>query len=296
VSDANAKRIFRELRTLARADYGANTGSLLVVYAVEGFLRRLAASEYAANMTLKGGMLMAAMDGRRMTKDADLSAAGISNNQARLAAVVGEILAEPLAGDDGLAFDADSIRTEAVREDAEYQGVRVRVLAQLATARVTVTLDFSFGDPKRSTAIELPELLGTGTIRLAAYPPEMTVAEKVATMMSRRELNTRDRDFADVWVLSRVRPFSAPELRAAILEVADHRGHAVITLADALADMPDRQRPYTAMINRMGFQHAPPASWNDLLADVRAFIDPLIADTTCRLRRWDRANRRWDVF
>lgn len=55
MSDANAKRIFRELRTLARSDYGANTGNLLVVYAVEGFLRRLAASEYAANMTLKGG-------------------------------------------------------------------------------------------------------------------------------------------------------------------------------------------------------------------------------------------------
>lgn len=44
--------------------------------------------------------------------------------------------------------------------------------------------------------------MGKGTIRLASYPPEMTLAEKVATMMSRRELNTRDRDFADVWALS----------------------------------------------------------------------------------------------
>lgn len=294
MSDADAIRIFRELQSLAHADYGGNTGSLLVVYAVEGFLRRLAASDYAANMTLKGGMLMAAIAGRRMTKDADLSAAGLSNDQARLAAVVGEILAVPLAGDDGLAFDGDSIRTEVVREDAEYRGVRARVLAHLATARVTVTLDFSFGEPTQATVIDLPELLGTGTIRLAAYPPEMTVAEKVATMMSRRELNTRDRDFADVWTLSRVQAFSAPELRAAILEVAEHRGHDVIALAEALADMPDRQRPYSAMINRMGFQHVPPASWNELLADVRAFVDPLIADTAGRLRRWDCANRRWE--
>lgn len=139
---ADAKRIFRELQSLAHADYGGNTGNLLVVYAVEGFLRRLAASDYAANMTLKGGMLMAAMASRRMTKDADLSAVGVSNDQARIAAVVSEILAVPLRGADGLAFDADSIRTEVMREDAEYQGVRVRVLAHLATARVTVTSTF----------------------------------------------------------------------------------------------------------------------------------------------------------
>ena len=61
MSNEHAKRVFRELQTLARADYGGNTGALLVVYAVEGFLRRLAASPYATQMTLKGGMLMAAL-------------------------------------------------------------------------------------------------------------------------------------------------------------------------------------------------------------------------------------------
>ena len=82
-------------------------------------------------------------------------------------------------------------------------------------------------------AHELPELLGTGTIRLASYPPEMSLAEKVATMMSRRELNTRDRDFADTWVLSRVHSFRASELHSAIVDVAAHRNHEVVTLAAA---------------------------------------------------------------
>ena len=67
----------------------------------------------------------------------------------------------------------------------------------------------------------------------------MTVAEKLATMMSRRELNTRDRDFADVWVLSRVHAFSAIELRSAVVEVADDRKQTVLPLSEALADMPD---------------------------------------------------------
>jgi hypothetical protein len=219
VSDEKGKRVFRELQALARADYGGNTGALLVVYAVEGFLRRLAASTYATKMTLKGGMLM--------------------------------------------------------------------------TARLTATLDFSFGDPQRSTVIELPELLGEGTIRLASYLPEMTLAEKIATMMSRRELNTRDRDFADVWVLSRVQAIAAPKLREAIVEVAGRRKHDVVPLFEALADMPDRQVSYTAMLNRMAYQRVPPTSWSELLADVRAFVDPLVTDTTDTLKAWDPATLRW---
>jgi hypothetical protein len=293
VSDEQAKRVFRELQALARADYGGNTGALLVVYAVEGFLRRLAASEYATKLTLKGGMLMAAMSARRMTKDADLSAAGVSNDESRVAAIVDEIASLKLDRHDTLSFDTTTITTQAMREDTEYQGVRVKLVAHLATAKMTTTLDFSFGDPQRSTVIELPELLGVGTIRLASYLPEMTLAEKIATMMSRRELNTRDRDFADVWVLSRVQGIAAPKLREAIIEVVGHRKHDIVPLTEALADMPDRQASYTAMLNRLAYQRAPPASWSELLADVRAFVDPLVADTTASLKAWDPAALRW---
>jgi hypothetical protein len=88
VSEEQARRVFRELQALARADYGGNTGALLVVYGVEGFLRRVAASEYASKMTLKGGMLMAAISARRMTKDADLSTRGVGNEEVRVAAAV----------------------------------------------------------------------------------------------------------------------------------------------------------------------------------------------------------------
>lgn len=288
-----ARRIFREIQALARADYGSNTGALLVVYAVEGFLRRLAASQYAEKMTLKGGMLMAAMSARRMTKDADLSTVGVGHDESIVAAVVAEIIATELEVDDGLEFDADSIRTEVMREDAAYHGVRAKVTAHLGTAKMTTTLDFSFGDPHRSTVIELPELLGTGAIRLASYPPEMSLAEKVATMMSRRELNTRDRDFADVWVLSRVQTFAAAELRSAIVDVATHRNHEVLPLKAALADMPDRQRTYTAMLGRMAYQRTPPESWQELLDDVRAFIDPLIAEANDALGSWDPVTQSW---
>jgi hypothetical protein len=293
VSYEQAKRVFRELQALARADYGSNTGAVLVVYGVEGFLRRLAASEYASRMTLKGGMLMAAISARRMTKDADLSTRGVGNTEEHVAAAVNDIIAPQLEVDDGLEFDANSIRTELMREEAEYQGVRVKLIVRLATARITTTLDFSFGDPHESTVIELPELLGTGTIRLASYPPELTLAEKVATMMSRRELNTRDRDLADVWVLSRVRAFDATELRSAITRVAEHRNQDIVPLSVALENMPDRQTSYTAMLDRMAYRRLPPASWAELLAEVRAFIDPLLTAQPEALDSWDPAIQSW---
>ncbi|MGN6371630.1 MAG: nucleotidyl transferase AbiEii/AbiGii toxin family protein [Solirubrobacteraceae bacterium] len=289
----SAKRIFREIQALARRSYNGNTNALLVVYAVEGFLRRLVASQYADKMTLKGGMLMAAMSARRMTKDGDLSMVGVGNDEAVVAAVVAEIVASELDVDDGLIFDADSIRTEVMREDAEYHGVRVKLIARLATARITTTLDFSFGDPHRTKVIELPELLGTGTIRLASYPPEMSLAEKVATMMSRRELNTRDRDFADTWVLSRIHRFAAGELRSAIVDVAARRKHGVVTLAVALADISNRQQIYTAMLGRMAYQRMPPESWQVLLDELQAFIDPLVEDVTGELIEWDPATHTW---
>ena len=242
MSGERALLVYRELQALARSQYGGNTGALLVVYAVEGFLRRLAVSPHASAMTLKGGMLMAATSARRMTKDADLSTVGIAHEQAKVADVVSEIVGTVLANDDGLIYDTESIRTEVMREEAEYHGVRVKLLAHLATARMTATLDFSFGDPHRSVIVELPELLGHTKIRLFCYPPEMTLAEKIATMMSRRELNTRDRDFADVWVLSRSLDLPASVLHFAIREVAAHRHDDVVPLSEALAEMPVGKR------------------------------------------------------
>lgn len=292
MSSDRAREVYRKLQKLARADYGGATGPLLVVYGVEGFLRRLAASGYATKMTLKGGMLMAATAARRMTKDADLSTVGIANDPDRIARVVADVVTAELPDNDGLLFDASTIRTEIMREQADYQGVRVKLEVRLATASSTVTLDFSFGDPHQSVVVDVPQLLG-GSIRLNSYPPELTLAEKIATMMGRRELNTRDRDFADVWTLSRTLSVNAATLRTSIVEVAEHRGHDVVPLSDALAEMPDRQGPYAAMLSRMAYQRPLPQSWRELLTDVRDFVDPLVTDADGRLTMWDPVDRIW---
>jgi predicted nucleotidyltransferase component of viral defense system len=275
---AAAKSAFKALQARARAEHGGNTQPLLIVYAVESFLRRLSASEYVDLLVLKGGMLMAANRIRRMTKDADLSTRGLANDEDDLREVVASSCALTPDPHDGVIFDATTIRTENVHEDAQYQGVRCKLVAVLAQARIPFALDFSFSDPGRSTVIELASVIDQPAIRLHAYPLTRNRAEKIVTAMQRRETSTRDRDFADLWVTSRRHRLDARELKEHVFAVADHREQPIITMADALTDVPDRQQPYAAMVARMSYLSPPPENWSDLIEGVIEFIDPLLAD------------------
>ncbi|MDW5593815.1 nucleotidyl transferase AbiEii/AbiGii toxin family protein [Conexibacter stalactiti] len=289
-----ATAAFKALQVKARAVHGGNTQPLLVVYAVESFLRRLAISDYADQMVLKGGMLMAANSIRRMTKDADLSTHGLPNGEREMRDAVARICSLVPDPRDGVTIDAASITTEVMREGDEYQGVRCKQVAALGRARIPFALDFSFGDPAQSTVIELESVIDRPAVRLAAYPLALNLAEKIVTAMQRRETSTRDRDFADLWVTSRIHRLDAPELRRHVLAVASHREQPVIPIAEALARMPDRQRSYTAMVARMSYLSPPPERWSDLIEDVIDFVDPLLADHGERFSNWDPAALAWD--
>jgi hypothetical protein len=192
----------------------------------------------------------------------------------------------------GVAVEADEQREPLA--DGPLQALRVIKFGQLIAGPYVGTLLADFGADV--IKIEAPPhgdaLREWGRHR---HNGHSLLAEKVATMMSRRELNSRDRDFADVWVLSRSLDISARVLRAAIDDVAAHRHHDVVALADALANMPDRQGSYSAMLRRLAYQRTPPERWADLLADVSEFVDTLIADTRRELTTWDAVAARWRV-
>lgn len=276
----------------ARAEHGGNTQQLLVVYAVESFLRRLSISEHVHQMVLKGGMLMAASQIRQMTKDADLSTHGIAGDEERVREIVAQICALIPDPHDGIQVDPATLRTEVMREQDEYQGVRCKLVAALGQARIPFALDFSFDDLDQSTEIELASVINREPVRLAAYPLGLNLAEKVVTAMQRRETSTRDRDFADLWVTSRLHRMDAQELCRHILAVASNRGQPVITMAEALANMPDRQQAYEAMVERMSYLLPPPERWTELIDGVIEFVDPLLVDDG-RLSHWDPEALTW---
>ena len=134
---------------------GRATAEYLRLYALEGFLLRLAASPHRDRFVLKGGVLLAAYDLRRPTADVDLAALATPNEVEPVRNLVAAIAATPLPADsdDGLTFALTDVRAETIREGDQYSGVRVRLVATLATAREPFHVDVNIGDrsgPARS--------------------------------------------------------------------------------------------------------------------------------------------------
>ena len=180
MTERTPRRAYLDLQKLAR-DQGRNTQQLFELYIHERFLARLAESRFADKLVLKGGMLLAVLDVRRGTRDADMLARGLANNESKLRAVVGEIAAISL--DDGVGFDTTAISVAPIREGVEYEGVRLVLPASLGGAELKLRLDLSFGDPVKPLRIEYPTLLGDSDFRLLGYPLESVIAEKADTMM-----------------------------------------------------------------------------------------------------------------
>jgi len=257
------------------------TDELHQLYALEGFLARLALSSVGGKFVLKGGMLLAAFDMRRPTRDVDLAALALNDDVDTVLALMREIIATPMSADDGLEFDLDSLYAETIRDEEEYAGVRVNVDVRLATAKLRFHIDVNVGDPiwPQPTRVLVPRLRGGDPIELAGYPLPMVHAEKIVTAVQRGTANTRWRDFADVYRLIRRHPVDGTELHRACLEVAAHRKATLLQLAivlDGYAEL--AQAKWAAWRRRQGFDDLP-EDFAIVLHAVVAFANPALTGT-----------------
>ena len=282
---------YHDLRNLARRD-GRDSAEYFTLYALEGFLARLAASENSADFVLKGGVLMAAFAARRPTRDIDLAASGFPND---IGGVVHRLRSIAMLGvGDGLLFDAESIAGAAIRDEADYAGVRVTLTAQLASARITLHVDVNFGDPiwPEPTNAALPLLLG-GTLQVRGYPDHMVLAEKIVTAVDRGSANTRWRDFVDIAAIIDSRSLRQADLVSAVAVVADHRKVRMSPLADVLAGMADIAQPkWAAWRRKQRLEAATPVRFQDLLDRCLAFADPVFDGRAGGLT-WSPELRAW---
>lgn len=257
---------------------GRNTDEVLQLYVLEGFLARLAASAVRDQFVLKGGVLLAALDARRPTRDVDLAGLDMSNDASSVLQTVREIIAGAPPFDDGIEFDTASATSQAIREDDEYAGVRVKVSAKIAKARVKFHVDVNIGGPiwPAPCIVHVLRLLGGEAIKLAGYPLAMVYAEKSVTAIQRGDTNTRWRDFGDIWTLQHRYPIEGTELRRAIDTVAAHRNATLIPLRDALAGYPAlAQDKWTSWRMRWSLFDLP-QEFAPVLASIITFIDPVI--------------------
>ena len=222
-----AASIRARLLNLAR-ERGQAFELLLTRYALERLLHRLGLSRYRERFVLKGAMLLAVWidDPTRATRDVDLLGFGDPSPESILA-VFREIVS--IVVDDGLAFDADGMRLDAIREQLEYGGIRLRTTASLAGARIPVAIDIGFGDATEPGLgeVDLPVLLDQPKPDIRGYAPETVVAEKLHAMVVLGLANSRMKDFYDVWTLMGSGAIDDDRLARAIAATFRRRGTPV---------------------------------------------------------------------
>ena len=200
---------------------------LLQYFAMERFLYRLSQSAHADRFVLKGALMLQVWRSPDIRPTMDIDLLGrTSNAEDDLMAQLRDILAVDVEPD-GLAFDADSIRTERITEGANYEGIRIRFPGTLATARIHMQIDAGFGDVvyPAPEAADLPTMLDFPAPRLLCYSRESVIAEKLEATVKLGMLNSRMKDFYDIWLLSRQFDFNGPDLaqHTADLRAARHR-------------------------------------------------------------------------
>jgi predicted nucleotidyltransferase component of viral defense system len=209
--------VHQRLLNIARRE-GVEFEYLLVRYANERLLYRLSQSSVRDQFVLKGAMvfLLWGPEVARQSRDVDLLAP-----EHVVGDPIGDVfrmLSALEVEDDGLRFDADSVREEEIREQTEYGGVRIKMTARLGNAQVPLQIDVAFGDavsPAPSEA-DLPTLLDFPAPRLRTYPRETVIAEKFEAMVRLGVTNTRLKDFYDIWSLATTFEFDGQVLAEAI--------------------------------------------------------------------------------
>jgi len=214
----------------------------------------------------------------RPTMDIDMLGR-TSTEEADLVAQIRDILAVDVEAD-GLIFDPDSIQTERITEDTDYEGTRIRFRGTLDTARINMQIDIGFGDivypgPEES---DLPTILNFPAPRLLCYSRESSIAEKLEIMVKRGVLNSRMKDLYDIWLLSRQFDFVGDRLAEAIRLTFEHRGTTVPAEIEASTEpfIEAKQTQWATFRKRLRQEHVPD-SFREVAIAIDGFLAPIVA-------------------
>lgn len=291
--DTLSGRAYLDLRALARRQRRP-TDELLMLFVLERFLYRVSLSAHRARLVLKGGMLLAALAERRPTRDVDLLAYATDNDVETVAVLVREVLAVDV--EDGVEFDIPALTARAIREEERYAGVRIVVPAHVDRARQPLRVDVNVGDPVTPAPIEVdfPALLDK-PFRVVAYPIETVLAEKLVTMIDRGDTTTRERDFADIVLLTARPRIEASRLAAAIEATASHRHSQLRPLRQVLISLGAvRQRQWEQYVRRTHPGAGLPPTYQQAIAIAADFADPILTRAVTS-GQWDPLRRTWQT-
>jgi hypothetical protein len=170
----------------------------------------------------------------RPTRDIDLLGR-MENSVEQVVSAVEAICREPVT-DDGLRYETEGIVGERITETASHSGVRLRFAAYLGKARIPMRIDIGFGDPlvPGPSPVRLPTILDFPPPEVQGYSRESAIAEKYQIMVYLGQINSRMKDFYDIWSLATHFPFEGPTLAQAISETFKSRGTPSLAIPDRL--------------------------------------------------------------
>jgi predicted nucleotidyltransferase component of viral defense system len=253
---------------------------LLQYYAMERFLYRLSRSAHRSRFILKGALMLYVWDAPRARATKDLDFLGrLDNSLENVARVVRDVCTADVEPD-GLVFDPTTVKTERIKEDADYEGVRVRFVGRLGQARVAMQADIGFGDVVTPSVekITYPALLDFPAPELSGYPREVVIAEKFQAMVYLRTANSRMKDFYDVWHLASEFSFDGGTLSEAVRATFANRATTIdvapIALTPEFTEAPSTRAQWSAFQARL--PHVPcPEALSDVVTVLASFLLPV---------------------
>ena len=256
---------------------------LLQYYAMERFLYRLSQSQHRERYILKGALMLRAwawnhpLSMSRPTMDIDMLAM-TANTEDNIQTHTLDIIHTPVV-DDGLQFQTSTIKISRITEGASYEGIRVRFVGLIERTQVPMQLDIGFGDKVHPSPQqkELPTILNQPPPNLLCYPKESAIAEKFQVMVQLGHLNSRMKDFYDIWTLSQQFAFDFDTLQEAIRQTFTERHCELTEPIDAFTDafIDSQQTMWNAFRRRMK-QEQIPEDFRIINQDLQAFLLPVV--------------------
>ncbi len=292
----NADSVKARLKTFAIKN-GCTFQEALIYYGLERTIYRISVSKYAEHFVLKGGIFLYAIFERnyeRATTDVDLLARRISNSSEEMKSVFQDIFSQDI--DDALVFDVASITVDDITEFKEYHGLHVSAVAYLDRTKIPVGIDIGFGDVIYPDAVKMdfPVILDMEPPRVNAYSLETSIAEKLEAIIHNGYLNSRYKDFYDIYVLSKTYEFYYHELHTAVVQTFDNRKTKMTmdsaSFGDEFLNDPMHQTRWKAFLKKK--KALIQVSMSDAMDWIKEFIRPLLDGT--EKTKWNPEKGIWE--
>ena len=275
-----------KLLNLSRQTKGADYNLILLRFVQERFLYRLSLSAYRENFFLKGGALLFAHErfAARPTRDMDFLGDHISRDKENIKRIMHEICSIECE-EDGMTFECgeDEIWLEDITVEKEYNGTRVHMTAHMDTIVQQFSIDVGFGDVivPQPAQLDYPLLIeGLPAVNVEAYSLETVVAEKFQTMIDRGTINSRMKDFFDVYTILKADKVDDALLKEAVVEVFANRGTQMdadnVVFSEDFVQDETRQNMWKVYLKRIKYKDE--LSFPEVMDVIRERLQPMMGE------------------